>query len=172
MLSFEDEAAAARFRADARGRLDGMEPAVRSGIAPSLEADTTDIGTWYSDLVAAIDDALFEASDDAMLLALEELLALAEEAQVAAKYFQRPDALAVVDEIQTALTDSGYVGKSSALPDVVKVVNRELRGGAENHYRIPDSVPAVAQTLLQYQSSHRPQDLWHVVTPDYSSTVI
>jgi hypothetical protein len=33
-------------------------------------------------------------------------------------------------------------------------------------------VPAVAQTLLQYQSSHRPQDLWHMVTPDYSSTAL
>jgi len=39
-------------------------------------------------------------------------------------------------------------------------------------YRVPDTVPAVAQTLLQYQSSHRPQDLWHMVTPDYSSTAI
>jgi len=26
--------------------------------------------------------------------------------------------------------------------------------------------------LLQYQSSHRPQDLWHMVTPDYRSTAI
>jgi len=58
------------------------------------------------------------------------------------------------------------------LPDVVKVVNRELRGGAREHYRIPDSASAVAQTLLQYQSSHRPQDLWHMVTPDYTATAI
>jgi predicted RND superfamily exporter protein len=26
--------------------------------------------------------------------------------------------------------------------------------------------------VLQYQSSHRPQDLWHMVTPDFSSTAI
>ena len=37
---------------------------------------------------------------------------------------------------------------------------------------IPDSVPAVAQTLLQYQSSHRPQDLWHMVTPDFKRTAV
>ncbi|HMB71941.1 MAG TPA: efflux RND transporter permease subunit, partial [Gammaproteobacteria bacterium] len=35
-----------------------------------------------------------------------------------------------------------------------------------------ESVPGVAQALLQFQSSHRPQDLWHMVTPDYSSTAI
>ena len=172
VLSFEDDDAASAFRAEARERLDKIDAAARAGIAELLEADATDIGTYYGKLVAAIDDALFETSDDATLLALEELLTLAENAQVAAKYFQRPDALAVVADIQAALIDSGYVGKSSALPDVVKVVNRELRGGADDHYRVPDSVPAVAQTLLQYQSSHRPQDLWHVVTPDYSSTVI
>jgi predicted RND superfamily exporter protein len=51
-------------------------------------------------------------------------------------------------------------------------VNRELRSGLEADYRVPDSVPGVAQTLLQYQSSHRPQDLWHMVTPDYRSTAI
>jgi predicted RND superfamily exporter protein len=33
-------------------------------------------------------------------------------------------------------------------------------------------VPTVAQTLLQFQSSHRPQDLWHMVTPDYQATAI
>ena len=64
------------------------------------------------------------------------------------------------------------MGKTNALPDVVKVVNRELRGGLAADYRVPDSVPGVAQALLQYQSSHRPQDLWHMVTPDYRSTAI
>lgn len=171
-LTFEDADALAEFRSAARAGLDDLDSAFRADIAEVLEAESTDTGTYYGQLVAAIDDALFEAADDATMLALEDLLALAENAQVAAKYFQRPDALAVVADIQAALTGSGYVGKSSALPDVVKVVNRELRGGTQDHYRIPDSVPAVAQTLLQYQSSHRPQDLWHVVTPDYSSTVI
>ena len=71
-----------------------------------------------------------------------------------------------------ALDASGFVGKSNALPDVVKVVNRELRDGEDSNYRIPSTVPGVAQTLLQYQSSHRPQDLWHMVTPDFRSTAI
>jgi hypothetical protein len=74
--------------------------------------------------------------------------------------------------LQHALGATGLVGKTNALPDIVKVVHRELRGGDSSEYRIPDSTPAVAQTLLQYQSSHRPQDLWHMVTPDFSSTAI
>jgi hypothetical protein len=37
---------------------------------------------------------------------------------------------------------------------------------------LPNSPQAVAQTLLQYQSSHRPNDLWHFVTPDYQQTLI
>ena len=34
-------------------------------------------------------------------------------------------------------------------------------------FRIPDTAAAVAQTLLVFQNSHRPQDLWHFVTPDF-----
>jgi predicted RND superfamily exporter protein len=97
---------------------------------------------------------------------------LAEEAQSAAKYFQRPDVLEYISDIQVALDGSGFVGKSNAVTDIVKVVNRELRGGDDSEYRIPQSVPGVAQTLLQYQSSHRPHDLWHIVTPDFTSTAI
>ncbi len=48
------------------------------------------------------------------------------------------------------------MGKTNAITDIVKVVNRELRSGAEQDFVIPDSAFGVAQTLLQYQSSHRP----------------
>ncbi len=97
---------------------------------------------------------------------------MTESYQVASKYFQRPDSLATIEGLQRALIDSGGVGKTNALPDVVKVVNRELHTGDDRDYRIPDTVPAIAQILLQFQSSHRPQDLWHMVTPDFQSTAI
>jgi predicted RND superfamily exporter protein len=51
--------------------------------------------------------------------------------------------------------------------DVVKTVHRELLLGEESDYRIPDTTNAVGQTLVTYQNSHRPQDLWHFVSPDY-----
>jgi len=134
--------------------------------------NTTESDSYYDEIIAASDDALFDASDDAAIDMLEKLMAISEEAQSASKYFQRPDILHEIVGIQQLLKDSGYVGKTNALPDVVKVVNRELRDGTDSNYKIPTTVPGVAQTLLQYQSSHRPQDLWHMVTPDFSSTAI
>jgi hypothetical protein len=126
---------------------------------------------YFGRLIAAVDDALFDSSA-ATEPALESLLGLAEQAQSDSRYFQRPDALAVIERVQQALMGTGLVGKTNALPDVVKVVSRELRGGDAAGYAVPGSSAAVAQTLLQYQSSHRPQDLWHMVTPDFESTAI
>jgi outer membrane lipoprotein-sorting protein len=68
--------------------------------------------------------------------------------------------------------NSDMVGKTTSLADIVKTVHRELREGNAEHYTIPGSSNAVAQTLLSYQSSHRPQDLWHFLTPDYRQTLI
>ncbi|MFQ5693891.1 MAG: efflux RND transporter permease subunit, partial [Nitrospinota bacterium] len=33
----------------------------------------------------------------------------------------------------------------------------------------PDTPEAVSQTLITFQNSHDPDDLWHLVTPDYTS---
>ena len=172
VLTHEDEGALPRFTAIATQVLAGVDELSAAPIRDALAADRSDTDAWYGNVIGIIDDALFEATDDASAEALEDLLFAAEEAQVAAKYFLRPDALHYISDIQVALDESGYVGKSNTVADVVKVVNRELRGGDDADYRIPGSVPAVAQTLMQYQSSHRPHDLWHIVTPDYSSTVV
>ncbi|MDF1644175.1 MAG: MMPL family transporter [Pseudomonadales bacterium] len=88
------------------------------------------------------------------------------------KYFQKPDALHYIESLQQALDESGYVGKSSAITDLVKTVYRELLGGDQQNYRIPTTSNAVAQTILSFQGSHRPQDLWHMVTPSYHSAAI
>lgn len=172
VLEHRDDTALPQFMDSAREILAQADAPVPQPVRNLLDAEVTDPGSWYGELIAAIDDALFFATDSAATGALEELMYLAEDAQVAAKYFQRPEVLRYIGSLQAALADSGYVGKSNALPDIVKVVNRELRGGDEADYAIPGSVPAVAQTLLQYQSSHRPQDLWHIVTPDFASTTI
>ncbi len=172
VLSHENEEGRQAFVESAKTLTERVADPYRSELLGLLNADASDLSAWYGDLVSAVDDALFDASDDASLDALDELMQIAENAQVAAKYFQRPDALEFISRTQAALVDSGVVGKANTLADVVKVVNRELRGGDDAAYRVPQSVPGVAQTLLQYQSSHRPQDLWHIVTPDFSSTVI
>ena len=172
VLTHEDDDALTAFRDDARQSLDGVDSELGTPILAAIDADPSDPGAWYSRVIAAVDDALFEATDDESIGALERLMSAAEDAQVASKFFQRPDVLGYISDMQDALQDSGDVGKSNTLADVVKVVNRELRGGSDADYRVPDTVPAVAQTLLQYQSSHRPHDLWHFVTPDFSSTAI
>ena len=84
--------------------------------------------------------------------------------------FKNPEVLRYIEALQERLMATGTVGKSNSLADIVKTVHRELIDGQEANFRIPDSAPAVAQCLMQYQSSHRPQDLWHLVTPDYRQT--
>lgn len=128
--------------------------------------------TQLQSLIMAIDDALFSDLTDEEVIYLEAAIDQAEQLDSESKTFQQPEILAYIAQLQTELQASGLVGKSNALPDVVKVVNRELRSGQAFDYRLPDSASAVAQSLLQYQSSHRPNDLWHFVTPDYRSSLI
>jgi len=172
VLTYRNEKALPEFRASASKLLANVDAKFAATVRDRLDADASDSGAYYGDLIAAVDDALFDAEGNATIDSLEQLMALAEDAQVRSKYFQRPEVLGMISDIQQALNDSGLVGKSNAVTDVVKVVNRELRGGDDAQYRIPDTVPAVAQTLMQYQSSHRPHDLWHIVTPDFTSTAI
>ncbi len=84
--------------------------------------------------------------------------------------FKNPEVLRYMRRLQEHLLTTGVVGKSNSLADIVKTVHRELIDGSEANFRIPDSSAAVAQCLMQYQSSHRPGDLWHMVTPNYRQT--
>ncbi|MDT8302147.1 MAG: MMPL family transporter [Sedimentisphaerales bacterium] len=88
------------------------------------------------------------------------------------KPFKQPDVLRYISKLQEHLAQSGLVGKSNSVTDVVKKVHQELMDGKPENYKIPDSSNAVAQCLLQFQSSHNPDDLWHMVTMDYMHTNI
>ena len=172
VLTADSEATLAEFRDNAHRLLEAVNDETRTALAALVDAATDDVNAYLGSIIAATDDALFESDDDATIAALEELIARAEQAQSDTRVFQDPELLRRISDLQSALVDAGDVGKTNALPDVVKVVNRELRGGSADSYRIPDTSAAVAQTLLQYQSSHRPQDLWHMVTPDFSSAAV
>nr|WP_240615587.1 MMPL family transporter [Alteromonas facilis] len=126
----------------------------------------------YQQLIVDIDDKLFGDNSDEVVTFLEARLSAAEKALSQSKAFQSPELLAYIADLQVHLQASGLVGKSNSLADVTKIVNRELRSGDDKDYLIPDSPQAVAQTLLQYQSSHRPDDLWHFVTPDFQQTLV
>ncbi len=101
-------------------------------------------------------------------LAQSVLGRLAQQGQV----FKSPEMLRYLESLQAELASFEEVGKSNSLADIVKAVHRDLIGGQEKDYRIPNTSDVVAQTLTQYQSSHRKDDLWHSVTTDYTSGVI
>ncbi|WP_251358526.1 RND family transporter [Kangiella sp. TOML190] len=126
------------------------------------------LGSQINEAIVALEDKLFAAQNPVLEKSLQELELLKRELA----YFQSPQALKLLEQIQNELAANRLVGKSMSLVEAVKTVNRELRSGLDQDYQIPASQPAVAQTLLQYQSSHRPNDLWHLVTQDYSSAVI
>lgn len=131
-------------------------------IAASKEGDTTVTDA----LIEATSNLVFDTSGEESERWQKVQTAL-EEAQTRSKTFQKPEHLAYVDRLQQEAESLPLVGKTSSITNVVKTVYRELVSGEEEDYRIPDTNEGVAQTLLQFQSSHRPNDLWHLVRPDY-----
>lgn len=119
-----------------------------------------------SDLVADgtenAPDEQFDAWDEAQLFVDSE--------RQRGEIFKQPEALHYLANLQAYIDHLANVGKSNSLADVIKTVHRELLLGNAREFRIPDSSQAVAQTLITYQNSHRPHDLWHFVTPDYRKT--
>lgn len=146
---------------------DALSEESRNTLGALIEQEEVDFNQW----IIAIDDLLFSVGSD-QLEPLENLMTELEQLNTASKAFQSPELLAYMSEMQAYLQTTGLVGKSNSLSDVVKTVNRELRSGEAKDYKLPDNANGVAQTLLQYQSSHRPQDLWHFVTPDYKRSLM
>lgn len=172
VLEYEDESTLVDFKKSAETILNDADRAGAdvTSLRKIIDQDVAQVLAHFDSIIAATDDLLYESEQGTE--ALEALMSLAEKAQANSKFFQNPEALRLVETVQQALMDTGGVGKANALPDIVKVVNRELFGGDTKDYVVPATSPAVAQTLLQFQSSHRPQDLWHMVTPDFRSTAI
>lgn len=118
----------------------------------------------YDKQDAALDDEAYYSWDD--------VASVVDEVYGRFELFKQPEMLRYVEKLQEHLLKTDLVGKSNALPDIVKTVHRELFLGSEEAFRIPDSQNAVAQTLITYQNSHRPNDLWHFTTPSYDKTVL
>ncbi|MBD3246312.1 MAG: MMPL family transporter [Candidatus Omnitrophica bacterium] len=89
------------------------------------------------------------------------------EAENGKDVFKRPDMLNYIQQLQRYLEKQGQVGKSTSLTDVVKKVYMELMGGEEEYFTVPETKQAVSQCLISYENSHKPDDLWHMATPDY-----
>jgi hypothetical protein len=169
----------------------GMPEAVAGGVTDLLEGaaresniDLTSEWETLRQTVAsmpagealdALIDSLFGrldgAGDDEFAI-WDEAMVMLEDAQTEAKVFQAPKALAFIQGLQAELKGLDVVGKSNSVADIVTTVHRELRGGDATYFTIPSTAGGVAQTLLSYESSHRPQDLWHFLRPDYRSATV
>lgn len=148
-----------------------IDQGLRTALAEKLTAaDDHDFDRYTSELGALLDQASYQDSENEDFWL--DLLELVEAAQVEAKYFLNPDILHYMDQLMLALEKSEDIGKINGLPTLVKTVFRELNGGDEAMYQLPETARGTAQTLLSFQSSHRPDDLWKMVTPDYLSSLL
>ncbi len=159
-------------------------------IAVAEQADTPEVQQVLADVLTTFDavptefdsvDAYVAALTDAFQTQMDEVEgdlyygweafsnAIDTERQ-RGEVFKDPAVLTYVEGLQNYLNGSELVGKSNALTDIVKTVHRELFEGDETAYRIPDSRNAVAQCLITFESSHRPHDLYHFVSPKYRET--
>lgn len=137
-----------------------------AGIA--LDKKDSTLSTKINEAIIAVEDKLFEEDSANLESAVTKLEALKSRVAI----FQQPEVLGYMEKLQDYLNQSDLIGKSMGLVDAVKTVNRDLKSGSDKDYALPNSQEAVAQTLLQYQSSHRPHDLWHFVNQGYSTSVV
>ncbi|NPA25826.1 MAG: MMPL family transporter [Deltaproteobacteria bacterium] len=108
-----------------------------------------------------------DAASDELYDALSPVIDLVDRRLEELEIFKRPDVLRYLDRLQAAMQDHALVGKSNSIVQVVKKVYQELLSGKPGDYRLPERQKAVAQCLISFQNSHKPEDLWHLVTPDY-----
>ena len=130
----------------------------RPSPVPVVEALVRELDTLAAEL---------PEDDEAALDAVDTLAEGLEDQRTALHTFKDPEVLRWVEGLQKYLAEHRIVGKTNALTDVVKKVHMELFEGKEEAFRIPDSPQAVAQTILSFQGSHDPEDVWHLVTPDF-----
>ena len=135
--------------------------------AEDVAKETGDLNHFFRRLEEKWDDRLFAAADDENYDFWLAALARLGELEGRGEVFKQPEMLSWLIELEEHLTAAGNVGKSNSLTALVRKVYQELLGGAPEDYRLPESSAGVAQTLMAFQNSHKPDDLWHLVTPDF-----
>lgn len=128
------------------------------------------IEKFYSELYSLAEKNLDMLDDDLLLDFWQEILDSIDSIIIQRQQFKSPENLNYVEKLQRFLEKDPVIGKTNSLVDIVKTIHRELFEGRTEKFVIPDSSRAVAQCLMTYQSSHRPQDLWHFVNTSYDKT--
>lgn len=123
---------------------------------------------FFQRLAKGIDQSLDNAPDE-QYYAFDKASLAVSAAMQEDEIFKDPKLLNWLATFQKYLTEIRspdgriLIGKSNSLADIVKTVYRELNGGDDKYLVLPDSAAGVAQSILQFESSHRPRDLWHFV---------
>ena len=167
----EDETPAEGYQAVLAQRIDDRATAIAKALdslRPTIAAVSKERPGDAQTFLASVRERLASGDAPARSAAESFLSSAAQSTEV----FKEPELLAFIEGMQRHLDGVEAVGKSSSLADIVKTVHRDLLSGKDEDYRLPATASIVAQTLDQYQSSHRKDDLWHFVTPDYKQAVI
>ena len=147
--------------------LSDFEARLRRAEERALSTGAYDLAALLTDAYDYADEMTYETTGDEAD-AWFAVLDVVEGAVAAAPAFKSPDVLEYMRALQEHMVAREVVGKTASVADVVAKVYKELMGGGVEHYRVPGSAKAVGQCLLQFQNSHNPNDLWHMVTPDYT----
>ncbi len=86
--------------------------------------------------------------------------------------FKQPDALNVIDNMQTETVKLSRVGNSFSLADYLKRMNKVMNADSDEFYTIPETTDMVAQYLLLYEMSGDPENLLRIINYDYNRTNI
>ena len=153
------------------------DPAI-PGIAKTLQneidrlAETTDSGEALLEALKSSVQAQLEVASDEAYWSWDAAVTFVYSEGLRDQVFKQPATLEYVEALQKELQKIAVVGKSNSLADIVKTVHREFMEGDPAKEIIPGTTKGVGEMLIQYQSSHRPGDLWHFVTPDYKKSII
>ncbi len=85
---------------------------------------------------------------------------------------KKPETMAYIEGLQRHLGSIDVVGKTTSIADVVKKIGFELRDRKKGSDIIPPTSKAIAQYLFLYEMSGDPEDLYHLVDPDYKKAAI
>ena len=142
-----------------------------SEIASGPAGNSRTYEEFLNSIIRHIDNRREHASDDDFY-AYDELRTYIGIEKERMKIFKRPEILRYVGGLQRHMEETGLIGKSSSVVDAVCKVNQEMIDGRPQNYRVPDKLQGVAECYFQFQQGHRPNDLWHMVTPDYMNANI
>jgi predicted RND superfamily exporter protein len=166
---------AARTKDELTGIMAGQTPGAKLFETEALidrAADNSTTVNEFMSLLVEFWEAKMDTADDDSYDFWADGLDIIDQIRNRDQLFKQPEVLRYVAKLQSNLIKSGVVGKSNSITDVVKKVYQELFEADAAYYRVPDTSNAVAQTLISFQNSHKPDDLWHLITPDYKKANI